>query len=217
MLIVQIGQVASDAVDYHFEMYSVCDLMDIEMRLIDQQETRLIYKINSSPDAFVSGEWLVDADGNINGIRMIAKTSTVDDPVEQIVHFEAATIQAVSSTELMPYGFKVFKPEMSYALPDPIVVGRRVPTAPVRTPRTDFKTRKVSSDSQLTMAAESRFPLACNTVHCEVDRDDFLGVVVVTNNDSKPVTIMSAGAEYRLVGNPKYSNVQDIKFVDTKL
>eukprot|EP00842_Homolaphlyctis_polyrhiza_P003719 jgi/Hompol1/4348/HPOL_007059-RA len=125
-------------------------------------------------------------------------------------------MQKIGDIEHVSRGFVSFKPETPYVLPDPIVVGRRVPTAPVRTPRTDFKTRKTSSDFPVVLLVSSKPALTSNLESAVDSHDNFVGTVTVFNKHSEPVTIMSAGAEYRLVGDPEYAPVSDIQITNAR-
>ncbi|KAH9245433.1 hypothetical protein BASA81_017100 [Batrachochytrium salamandrivorans] len=114
---------------------------DIQESITDLSESRLIYKIYSSQDAFVSGEWLVDDNGKICGIVFSAKTTTIDEPIVQIVRFDIATFEQIGEVEHVTRGFVSYKPETPYTFPESISSRRVVPDIRVREARTDFKTK----------------------------------------------------------------------------
>ncbi|KAH6566710.1 hypothetical protein BASA62_006547 [Batrachochytrium salamandrivorans] len=189
---------------------------DIQESITDLSESRLIYKIYSSQDAFVSGEWLVDDNGKICGIVFSAKTTTIDEPIVQIVRFDIATFEQIGEVEHVTRGFVSYKPETPYTFPESILLGRVVPDIRVREARTDFKTKCTSADFPVIFLVNSKPSLEANADRSYSNRDNFTATVAVFNKHSVPVTIMSASSEYRLIGQKDYTPCKDTMMADTK-
>ncbi|KAJ1340659.1 hypothetical protein BSLG_004753 [Batrachochytrium salamandrivorans] len=214
--LVSIGDVYFGSIGYHFQIYTVADVQDIQESITDLSESRLIYKIYSSQDAFVSGEWLVDDNGKICGIVFSAKTTTIDEPIVQIVRFDIATFEQIGEVEHVTRGFVSYKPETPYTFPESILLGRVVPDIRVREARTDFKTKCTSADFPVIFLVNSKPSLEANADRSYSNRDNFTATVAVFNKHSVPVTIMSASSEYRLIGQKDYTPCKDTMMADTK-
>ncbi|OAJ41871.1 hypothetical protein BDEG_25406 [Batrachochytrium dendrobatidis JEL423] len=215
-LLVCIGYPYSGSIGYHFEIYSSEEIQEIQSKLTDLSESRHIYKINSAPEAFVAGEWLVSTDGNIEGIKLIAKTTTIDDAVVQIVRFNPSTFERIGQVEHVTRGFISYKPSEPYEFPASQSVGNMVPQEPSRPVRTDFKTKCSSNDFPVILLVNSKPPLAANVDRTFMDRDNFTCTVAVFNKHNVPVTIMSASSEYRFIGQSTYKPCFDTVMSETK-
>ncbi|KAI8923791.1 hypothetical protein BC831DRAFT_469283 [Entophlyctis helioformis] len=209
-LLVIIGFVNPSSIGYHFAPYTAADLARIQAGIVDHTESLVIYRVHSAPNAYTMGEWIVSEDGVICGIRMTAKTASLRDPDVLVARFDPVTLERVGETEIVSKSFVSYKPASPYVIPAPVRIGASVPSGPLRPTRTDFKTRTSSPDFPVLLVNASTPPLKVNTETFSDRGDRFFGTVNIFNKHSEHVTILSASAAYRLLGDALYTQVDDL-------
>ncbi|KAI8910735.1 hypothetical protein DFJ77DRAFT_432830 [Powellomyces hirtus] len=163
--------------------------------------------------SFAMAEWMLGTDGLIKGVRLTAKVSSslwptvkevlidVDDTMERI-----GEVRTVSEGGLKPY-----KPIGNYRLPEPIRAGGTL-KMPSRKVRKDFKTVSTSADLSVIITPKSDPPIEANPNFANGHSDTFVGTVSVFNkHKSEALTILSAKAVWRLVGDTDWKECKSFK------
>ena len=215
-IIITVGTIWHDQ-PYYFHTFTAEDLESVADAIRLTGKT-VIYRTSSKTSEFAMAEWIVSATNKVSGIRLTAQAATSDSPFIRVCLIDAATCTMSGDVlTLSEGGFLSYTPATPYILPDSIRVSPVVSDVTLRPPRTDFKTR-TSPALRVILKTMSVPPLSANVDLAGRENDFFTGEVAVFNNhpaaSSNPVTIASAGASFRLVGDKEYTPVKEFKILD---
>lgn len=206
---------------YYFNTFTKAELGAINRKNIQRPQKGLIYRTSSDEIAYAMAEWVLDSNSLIVGIRISTKVSSSDSPTVIFVPIDCATCTKSGDIQtLSKGGLKIYKPIGTYTLPETIRVGAVLREDPPRKPRTDFRTRS-DMTIPIVLLATSDPPLRANPEFANTKFDTFFGSISVFNkaaaNSNNPLTIASATAAFRLIGDQTYTPVNALELVDTKL
>ncbi|KAG0219442.1 hypothetical protein B0O80DRAFT_492641 [Mortierella sp. GBAus27b] len=214
LMMVNIGHVQDDLLHY-LEIFDIASLED-ERRKVLQTGNTLIFK-NASPEettAYSMGEWVLDQETQqITGIKLTTKVTSSKVPTVCVVPVDplALKMPGGSSVEyLSKGGWEVFKPDCPYEFPETLQLGPVLRETRLREPRT-FKTKSSSPNNHLVLIPTQEMVANNNARTARLDVDRFLGHWRGLNkaplSSQTQIILLSAKAEYRLVGEEEYKPV----------
>jgi hypothetical protein len=180
----------------------------------------LIFRTSPSDSEFAMAEWVLSQKGTIFAVRLTAKAATSKLPHVLICPIDISTCtKPGENIAVSKGGFRTYAPSSPYILPEKVRIGPELNDKPPRPTRTNFKT-STSPALPVILKVASDPPLKANPF-AFTDRDIFEGSVSVFNKhpagSMNPITIASASALFRLIGDPVYLPVMSIKILDTQL
>jgi len=202
---------------YYFNTFTAKEMETIT-RSVRLSRRTLIFRTSTSESEFAMAEWILSVSGKITGVRLTAKSATSTNPYVRVCPIDMATgTKSGDILALSEGGMRSYIPASPYVLPATIRVGPEISDIQIRPPRTNFKT-KTSPALRVILKTMSDPPLKANPELASSKVDYFQGVISVFNNNAaasnNPITVASASASYRLVGDPTYNPCEALKITD---
>jgi len=202
-ILIHIGTVWYDK-PYYFQTFTFEDIQKINMEPVPTSEKTLIYRTTLSESQFTQAEWTFNSDGLINGIKITAKAASSDELAVKLVSLSPLTGEKEGDVQTISTGgFKIYKPNTPYILPEMQRAGPTLPSQAARPMRDDF----VSTGSARVALLQGD-PLVPNAQYAREDLDYFHGSVSVFNKSKDtPIVVTGISAYYRMIGDSEYSKV----------
>ncbi|KAG0238685.1 hypothetical protein BGW41_008060 [Actinomortierella wolfii] len=214
-LLVRVGRLRTDT-KYFFKVYSPQDLDEISQAFQkDTQASKLIFKTSGDSDKeYSSAEWITDEEGRLTGIQLSVSAETYDTPTTCRIPLDINTCEKAGEvTYLSKSAFRLYKPASEYILPDNKRVGETLRETPLRDVR-KFKAK--TNGVPLMMLPEGDLVANSRGRFVRPDADKIQGTLTFYNRSTtasqEQVVLMSAKAEYRLVGDEDYQAVNVLEF-----
>ncbi|KAF9584540.1 hypothetical protein BGW38_006087 [Lunasporangiospora selenospora] len=225
LLVVNVGHIQDDLMHY-LEIFDVTSLEDERKQALKTGNT-LIFR--NEPDentkAFSMAEWVLDQETQqLVGIKLTVKVTNSKKPTVCLLSIDPKAIKMApgkSLEYLSKSEWQVYKPDRPYEFPKTIQLGPVLRETRLREPRT-FKTRSSSSDLPIVLLPSSEMVANNNHMTANHDVDRFLGHWRGLNraplSSQNQAILLSAKAEYRLLGEEEYRPVKsfglrgDVKF-----
>ncbi|KAF9072641.1 hypothetical protein BDP27DRAFT_1417986 [Rhodocollybia butyracea] len=212
-ILIRVGQLSFNE-PFLFKTFNATDLAAIS-RVVGTTHQTLIFRSSPSKDEFSMAEWVLSAEGMITGVTITAKAST-----SAHSHIQYCPIDISSCTksgEVRPLSegsFRASKPSAPYILPEVQCVSGTVPEGNPRATRT-FKAR-TTPKFPVMVKPISHPPLVANPEFANNASDYFTGSISVFNKHAsmESVSIASATAFYRFVGDEEYKPVKSVEVLD---
>ncbi|KAF9271416.1 hypothetical protein BGZ68_003675, partial [Mortierella alpina] len=154
----------------------------------------------------------------INGVRLSVKVATSDTATVKTVPIDIKTVSLSGEVQMLSDGkFRIYKPSEPYTFPETRYVGHVARTTPLRE-RREFKAR---TKLPLIVIPQEKMQANLGGPHeLQSDADKFQGALRIFNkavpSSQNIVTLVSCKAQYRLVGEMDYKNVEFLGLGDTK-
>lgn len=214
LLLVTIGRVMSGD-SYYLEIFDMAALEEERRKVVRTGQTRIFKNApEEETKSFAMGEWVLDPETDqLTGIRLTVKSATAQKPTICIVPVDPRLLkmppnkrpQFISKSE-----WEVFRPERPYEFPETLQLGPVMRETRIREPRT-FKTKSSPNNVPLTFVT-SEMVANNNTMTANGVVDRFLGLWRGLNRSAIPIILMSATAEYRLLGDKDYKPVKTLGY-----
>ncbi|KAF9276841.1 hypothetical protein BGZ68_009708 [Mortierella alpina] len=223
-LVVNVGHVTEN-LSYFMKTFTVEELEAQRMAIISTGD-RLIFKNarDKETEAFSKAEWILDEDSQqLKGIKFTIKVASSEVATVGSVPFDPKTLEMPKDKSVeyvSKVQFDIFSPDKPYEFPETVQLGPTLRIEQLREPRS-FKS-KASSAMPLTVLTANKLA-ANNNPHLSNKKQDrftglWRGLNTSTPANPKHVILLSAKAEYRLVGDSEYKPVDsfelrnDVKF-----
>ncbi|KAF9940552.1 hypothetical protein BGZ67_007362 [Mortierella alpina] len=223
-LVVNVGHISED-LSYFLKTFTVEELEE-QRKVIVSTGDRLIFKNarDSETLAFSKAEWILDEDSQqLKGIKFTIKVASSELATVGTIPFDPKILE-MPKDQSVEYFSKVqldiFAPDKPYEFPKTVQLGPTLRVEQLREPRS-FKSKASSAMPLIVLTANN---LAANNhpQRSNKTQDRFTGLWRGLNTSTlaspKQTILLSAKAEYRLVGDPEYRPVEsfelrnDIKF-----
>jgi hypothetical protein len=205
---------------YFFDTFTVKNL-EATAEAIGVSRKTTIFRTSSSNVEFALAEWLVSRAGVITGVRLTVKVATSKTPYVQVCPIDMTT--GTKSGDILTIsegGIQSYAPATPYVIPETVFVGPELSDKPLRSVRTNFKTR-TSSNLPIILKTVSEPPLKANPKFASSESDNFEGTISVFNkhlpNSPDPITISSVSASFRFIGDENYTPVTSLKVLNDTL
>ncbi|GJJ72554.1 hypothetical protein EMPS_04912 [Entomortierella parvispora] len=215
LLVVTIGRVMSGD-SYYLEIFDVAALEEARRKVNQTGQTRIF---RNAPEeetrSFSMGEWILDPETDqLTGIRLTVKSTTSLTPTICIVPVDPTILKMPPNKRplfLSKSDWEIFKPDSVYELPETLQLGPAMRETRIREPRA-FKTKWSTNKVPLTLLVASEMVANNNAMIANKEVDRFVGLWRGLNPSTNPIIIMSAKAEYRLVGDKDYKPVKTLGY-----
>ncbi|KAI8605281.1 hypothetical protein EDD21DRAFT_299743, partial [Dissophora ornata] len=213
LMLINIGHVQDD-LSHYLEIFDVASLEDERRNVLRTGNTRIFRNApDTETNAFSMGDWVLDQDTQqITGIKLTTKVASSKTPTVCVVPFDPKELkmQSGKSLEYLSRGeWSIYKPDKPYEFPKTVQLGPVLSETRLREPRT-FRT-KSSPKLPLVLIPTAEMVANNSVMTARNDVDRFLGLWRGLNkaplSSQTQVIILSAKAEYRLVGEDKYKPV----------
>lgn len=162
-------------------------------------------------------EWTLNESGTIDGVKLTVKVATSDVASVSVVPIDIETVTLSGTARIISKAkFTVYKPAEPYKFPEPIHKGHVLRTKPLRA------VRQFKAQTSLPIVVIPQGPMVANTEgqFFRNNADKFQGTLRIFNKAPPTghtyVTLASAKAEYRLVGDEEYKGVESLTLGDVK-
>ncbi|KAF9912888.1 hypothetical protein EC991_007500 [Linnemannia zychae] len=177
----------------------------------------IIFKTTDNDKEYGLAEWTLDEAGVINGVKVAVKVATSDSPVISVVPLDIDTVSPSGEVQsISKAGFKVYKPAEPYKFPAVRHEGATLRTTPLREVR-EFKPK---SKIPLIVFPEGKMVANTQGQYVRQNADKFQGTLRLFNKSTPTnqdfVTLVSCKAEWRLVGEKEYKDVESLNLGDVK-
>ncbi|KAG0004505.1 hypothetical protein BGZ80_008077 [Entomortierella chlamydospora] len=217
MMVIHVGRIYFDD-PYYFQAFDAEDLKAANTKVRGTGNT-LIFKSTESDSEYAMAEWTRDDAGDINGVKLSCKVSTSETATVKVVPLDIKTVSPSGEVQTLSKSkFKLYKPAESYKLPENHHVGHILRSTALREVR-EFKTK---TKLPLVVAPQGKMKANTEGQFVRNNADKFQGTLRIFNksppNSQTYVTLASCKAEYRLVGESEYKEVEtlnlgnDVKF-----
>ncbi|KAL0950249.1 hypothetical protein HGRIS_010233 [Hohenbuehelia grisea] len=201
---------------YYFDTFTAQELESVS-QVVNITHQTTIFRTSPSEDEYALAEWVLSSAGVINGIRLTAKAATSEKPFVHVVPFDIATCTKTGDVVTVSEGgIRAYTPRTPYTIPETARVSAELSDKPIRAPRTDFKTV-----TTLPLVIKPASVLTANPDFARRDADYFVGSISIINkasvNGGEPITLTSASASFRLVGDDSYTPVTTLKLISDHL
>ncbi|CAO3574124.1 unnamed protein product [Mortierella alpina] len=217
-LVMNVGHVSEDLC-YYLKTFTVEELEEQRKAVISTGE-RLIFK-NAHADetkAFSKAEWILDdASQQFQGIKFTIKVASSEVATVGSVPFDPKTLK-MPKDKVVEYSskvqFDIFAPDKPYEFPATVQLGPTLRVEQLREPRS-FKS-KASSAMPLTILTANDMAVNNNPHRSSRKQDRILGLWRGLNTSTlassqQAIILLSAKAEYRLVGDAEYKAVDSFE------
>jgi hypothetical protein len=214
LMMINIGHVQDDLLHY-LEIFDVTSLED-ERRKVLQTGNTLIFKNAPLEEvtAYSMGEWVLDQENQqLTGIKLTVKVTSSKISTVCIVPLDPKELKmpvGASIQYLSKGAWEIFKPDRPYEFPETLQLGPVLRETRLREPRA-FKTRSSTPNNPLVLIPSNEMVANNNVKTANVSDDRFLGTWRALNRASlssqTQIVLLSAKAEYRLVGETEYKPV----------
>ncbi|EPQ57164.1 hypothetical protein GLOTRDRAFT_115201 [Gloeophyllum trabeum ATCC 11539] len=213
-IIISVGTVWHTS-KYFLDTFTCEDLRQVN-DFVRMSGNTTIFRTSSDESDYSMAEWVIGPTGNIVGIRLSVKADTSTGPSTKLCPIDLTHCSKSGEVVVESEGgLRSFKPRSPYILPETVRLGRELREEPLRATRTDFKTR-TSHSLPLMLRVMSDPPLKANPEFARLDADIFTGSISIFNKSPaaspNPMTIASASAYYRLVGEKEYALAAELHF-----
>ncbi|KAG0292696.1 hypothetical protein BGZ96_003814 [Linnemannia gamsii] len=215
MMFIHVGRVSYDN-KYYFHVFDT-EALRAANKKVQKTGNTVIFKSTDSHDEYGLVEWTLDDAGTINGVKVAVKVTTSDSPVISILPLDIDTVSLLGEVQSISKArFKVYKPTEPYKFPELRHVGPTLRTTALRETR-EFKPR---TKLPLVIFPEGKMVANTHGQFVRSNADKFQGTLrlfnksTLTNQDF--VTLVSCKAEYRLVGEQEYKDVESLTLGDLK-
>ncbi|KAG0246872.1 hypothetical protein BGX31_006936 [Mortierella sp. GBA43] len=215
MMVIHVGRISYDS-PYHFHVYDAESLNKANARVLETGNT-VIFRTTKDKNQYSMAEWMLNDAGLINGVKLSAKVATSDTATVRIAPIDTQTVALSGDIQTLSESmFKTYKPSEPYKFSDTRHVGYIQRTTPLRDAR-EFKAK-----SKLPIVVIPQGKLLANSQGRFVrnDADKFQTTIRIFNkappSSQTYVTLASCKAEYRLVGDKEYKEVESISLGETK-
>ena len=215
LLLVTIGRVQSGD-SYYLEIFDMAALEEERRKVVRTGQTRIFKNApEEESKSFAMGEWILDHETDqLTGIRLTVKSATAKKPTICTVPVDPTLLkmppnkrpEIVSKSE-----WEVFKPERPYEFPETLQLGPAMRETRIREPRA-FKAKSSPNNVPLTFVVCCEMAANNNSRTANGVVDRFLGLWRGLNRSANPIILMSAKAEYRLVGDKDYKPLKTLGY-----
>ncbi|KAJ3289471.1 hypothetical protein HK104_007430, partial [Borealophlyctis nickersoniae] len=213
ILVVRVGSVWYKSPHY----FATLEPSELAEMAFDQEIDDVLIFRTQPGEAYAMAEWIKDGNGMVVGCRCTTKVASSRRPTVHEVMFDPMTLEMVGEVKVVSEGgFKPYKPLTPYVVPETVRYGVTLTGKPVRKPRTDFKTVASSPDISCVISPSSDPPLRANPKWAHPTKDTFIGTVTIFNKSSD-VTIASATASWRLVGDKEWKDPMSFALTDPEV
>lgn len=215
MMVIHVGCIAFDT-PYYFQVFDAESLRSADAS-VRQTSNTLIFRTAEDDNEYSMAEWTLDDVGSINGVRLSAKVATSDAATVKTVPIDIKMVSLSGEVQMLSDGkFRIYKPAEPYTFPETRYVGHVARTTPLRE-RREFKAR---TKLPLIVIPQSKMQANLGDVRkLHTDTDKFQGTLRIFNKaiPSSQIFVMlvSCKAQYRLVGDKDYKDVEFLGFGDT--
>ncbi|KAF9959617.1 hypothetical protein BGZ72_009197 [Mortierella alpina] len=223
-VVVNVGHV-SENLSYFLKTFTVEELEE-QRKVVVKTGDRLIFK-NAQADAreaFSMAEWILDEESQqLQGIKFTIKVASSEVATVGSVPFDPKMLEMPKDRSVEYFSkvqLNIFAPDKPYEFPETVQLGPTLRVQQLREPRTF--TSKASSTIPLAVITASRMAANSHPQRSNKQEDRFVGLWRGLNTSTlaspKQVILLSAKAEYRLVGDSEYKPVgsfelrNDVKF-----
>ncbi|ORZ14421.1 hypothetical protein BCR41DRAFT_306823 [Lobosporangium transversale] len=209
MMIIHVGRVSYDN-PYYFQAFGVDDIKATNAS-IRKTGTSLIFRTTLDNDAYAMAEWVIDPSGMINGIKISCKVATSESATTKLVPLDIETVSPSGEIQtLSKVTFKVYRPAEPYKLPEIRYVGHTLPMTPLR----EVRQFKVRTKLPIVMIPEGKMKANGDGGFVRRDADKFKSMIRIFNktppSSQTYVTLASCKAEYRIIGEKEYKEVNGL-------
>ncbi|KAF9570256.1 hypothetical protein EC968_002027 [Mortierella alpina] len=217
-LVVNVGHVSED-LSYFLKTFTVEELEEQRKAVVSTGD-RVIFK-NARDDetaAFSMAEWILDEDSQqLKGIKFTIKVASSEEATVGSVPFNPKTLEMLKDEPVEYFSrvqLDIFAPDKPYEFPKTIQLGPTLRVEQLREPRS-FNS-KASTSMPLTLLTANKLAANNHPQKSNKLQDRFTGLWRGLNTSTlaspKQVILLSAKAEYRLVGDSEYKPVQSFEF-----
>ncbi|KAF9115354.1 hypothetical protein BGX27_008123 [Mortierella sp. AM989] len=213
MMIIHVGRIYFDS-PYYFQAFDIEDLKAANSKVHNTGNT-VIFKTTKSDSEYAMAEWTRDSVGDINGVKLSCKVSTGDIATVKVVPLNTETLSPSGEVQTLSKSkFKTYKPAEPYKLPEIRHVGHVLRSSPLRE-RREFKPK---TKLPLVVVPQGKLKANEQGKFARSNADKFQGTLRLFNKSSPTshtyVTLASCKAEYRLIGESDYKDVEELNFGD---
>ncbi|KAF8952009.1 hypothetical protein BGZ46_003698, partial [Entomortierella lignicola] len=215
LMLVNVGEI-HDSRRCFLEIFDIATL-EAERTKAVQTGNTLIFKTkdDSETDSFSMAEWVLDQDTQqITGIKLTVKVTNSKTPTVCIVPLDPKALKMPSGKSVeyvSKANTEIFLPDKAYEFPETIFRGPHLSETRLREPRS-FKTKTSSSNLPIVLIPAWEMVANNNTMTANPDVDRFVGTWRGLNkshlSNQNQVVLLSAKAEYRLLGEEEYKPVK---------
>ncbi|KAG0204833.1 hypothetical protein BGX28_003366 [Mortierella sp. GBA30] len=215
LLMVNVGQVR-DNVSYYLEFFTAEELEE-HRKVVVSTGNRQIFKnaADNETKAYSMAEWILDEESQqFTGIKFTIKVSSCENATVGIVPLDPKNLETPQNQSieyLSRTEFEIFAPDRPYEFPKTVQLGPILRVECLRDARF-FKSRASSGAMPLTLLTAIGLMANNNHMKSNLEHDRFMGLWRGLNtsplSSPKQVILLSAKAEYRLVGDPEYQPVE---------
>ncbi|KAF9104189.1 hypothetical protein BGX27_010207 [Mortierella sp. AM989] len=213
LMLVNVGHVRDD-LSFYLEIFDTATLEDERQKVIRTGDTRIFKNApESDMTAYSMGEWVLDQETQqLTGIKFTVKVTNCTKATVCFVPIDPKTLKMPSGKSieyLSKADTDIFKPDRPYEFPETMFLGPRLSETRLREPRT-FKTK---ASPNLPLVLIPSIDMVANNVvmTARQDVDRFVGRWRALNKsplaNQNQIVLLSAKAEYRLVGEKEYRPV----------
>ncbi|KAF9352206.1 hypothetical protein BGX26_009929 [Mortierella sp. AD094] len=217
MMVIHVGRIYYDS-PYYFQAFDAEDLKAANTTVRGTGNT-LIFRTTRSDSEYAMAEWTRDDAGDISGVKLSCKVSTSEIATVKVVPLDTKTVSPSGEVQTLSKSkFKLYKPAEPYKLPENRHVGHVLRSTALREVR-EFKAK---TKLPLVLAPQGKMKANSEGQFVRNNADKFQGTLRIFNKSPPSsqtyVTLASCKAEYRLVGEPEYKEVEtlnlgnDLKF-----
>ncbi|KAG0213909.1 hypothetical protein BGX33_002593 [Mortierella sp. NVP41] len=215
MMVIHVGRIYYEY-RYYFQVFDSETIKAANDKVRATGKT-LIFKTTDSNEEYGLAEWTLDEAGVINGVKLAVKVTTSDSPVISVIPLDIETVSPSGAVQsISKAGFKVYKPSEPYKFPEVRHEG------PILRPTALRETREFKPRTKLPLMVMPEGKMVANT-HGQFVRsnaDKFQGTFRLFNKSPPTghnfVTLASCKAEYRLVGEKDYKDVESLTLGEVK-
>ncbi|KAG0337856.1 hypothetical protein BG000_004866 [Podila horticola] len=215
MMVIHVGCIAFDT-PYYFQVFDAESLRSADAS-VRQTSNTLIFRTAKDDNEYSMAEWTLDDIGSINGVRLSAKVATSDAATIKTVPIDIKMVSLSGEVQMLSDGkFRIYKPAEPYTFPETRYVGHVARTTPLRE-RREFKAR---TKLPLIVIPQSKMQANLGGVRTlRTVTDKFQGTLRIFNkaipSSQNFVMLVSCKAQYRLVGDKDYKDVEFLSLGDT--
>jgi hypothetical protein len=215
MMFIHVGRIYYEN-QYYFHVFDSEAIRDANDKVRKTGNT-VIFKSTDNLDEYGLVEWTLDDAGTINGVKIAVKVTTSDSPVISVLPLDIDTVSPSGEVQsISKAGFKVYKPTEPYKFPELRHVGPTLRTTALR----EARVFKPKTKLPLVIFPEGKMVANTHGQFVRSNADKFQGTLRLFNKSTPTnqdfVTLVSCKAEYRLVGEQEYKDVESLTLGDVK-
>ncbi|KAF9154538.1 hypothetical protein BG015_000682 [Linnemannia schmuckeri] len=215
MMVIHVGRIYYEN-KYYFHVFDA-EAIKAANDKVRATGNSVIFKSTENREEYGLAEWTLDDAGVINGVKLAVKVTTSDSPVISVLPLDIDTVSPSGEVQsISKAGFKVYKPSEPYKFPELRHVGPTLRTTALREVR-EFKPK---TKLPLVIFPEGKMVANTRGQFVRNNADKFQGTLRLFNKSTPTnqdfVTLVSCKAEYRLVGEQEYKDVESLTLGDVK-